>query len=51
MDEAMTYTVAVGDAFSGITLRGIFETREDALDYGETECAHIVWAVVEVEPA
>ena len=49
MDETTKFTVAIGDAFSGITLRGIFETAADAADYGETECVHATWSVVPIE--
>ncbi len=44
------YTVASGSIFDGMTFTGIFEDREDALEYAVNEVCGDNWWVVKIEP-
>ena len=44
----MTYTVAVGNAFDGISLHGLFNNMELAANYAEKTFEYEDWHVVPI---
>lgn len=42
------YTIAVGNAFDGLMLHGIFDTSEEANEYADVEFKNENLAVVEI---
>lgn len=44
------WTIAVGDAFHGVTLHGIFDSPEEAVEYaGDHYDRTDIWAAVPIE--
>jgi hypothetical protein len=43
------YALAVGDAFSGLTLYGPFDTTNEAHDYAERTLGSDTYVIVELE--
>lgn len=46
----MGYTVAVGHAFDGIKLYGVFDTPEEAEKYADLFHSELDWSVVPINP-
>lgn len=44
------FTIAVGNAFEGVELRGLFDTPEEAAEVAEREFTADDWHVVVIEP-
>jgi hypothetical protein len=44
------FTVAVGNAFDGIELQGLFDTAEEANTAADLEFKDQEWHVIEIQP-
>jgi hypothetical protein len=46
----MTYTIAVGNPFDGLTLHGLFNDPEEANQFADLEFKNQDWNVVQIQP-